>query len=150
MLPGADRADRRKDPNASLRAVRENELQMSRQEFAKLIVKTSEERGEAVACAPRLVAAWEDGDVSLPRPVYRRILTRVFTERTGRRLRSATGHLTIAAGWLSYDSGRPADARSLYNDALAAARIAHDPGPLRGTPSAASRSWPRHQAVPVR
>ncbi|MFE9650607.1 hypothetical protein ACFYO0_42255 [Streptomyces sp. NPDC006365] len=253
-------ADRRKDPNASLRAVRENELQMSRQEFAKLIVKTSEEMGEAVACAPRLVAAWEDGDVSLPRPVYRRILTRltgrtmdelgfhlssparqvasaavangpeqeqavdrrafvtddagaslsliliepaadkpprrigvsdvravdqavskiythdhdygsvvlrrsasqalhtayqwlntrVFTERTGRRLRSATGHLTIAAGWLSYDSGRPADARSLYNEALAAARIAHDPGPLRGTPSAASRSWPRHQAVPVR
>lgn len=36
--------------------------------------------------------------------------------------------MTIAAGWLSYDSGRPADARSVYNEALAAARIAHDPG----------------------
>ncbi|WP_435208491.1 hypothetical protein [Streptomyces sp. bgisy034] len=231
-------ADRRKVPNASLRALRENELQMSRQEFAKLIMNTSEEMGEAVACAPRLVAAWEDGDVSLPRPVYRRILTRLtgrtmgelgfhlssparpvasaavangaeeeqvvdrrafvmdgagaalsllpvgpaadepqrrigvgdvravdravsqiyahdhdngsaalrrgasealhtayhwlqestYTERAGRRLRSATGHLSIAAGWLSYDSGRPADARSLYNEALAAARIADDPG----------------------
>lgn len=52
----------------------------------------------------------------------------MFTERTGRRLRSATGRLTIAAGWLSYDSGRPADARSLYNETLAAARIAYAPG----------------------
>ncbi|MZG18556.1 hypothetical protein GTY44_34600 [Streptomyces sp. SID5914] len=231
-------ADRRKIPNAPLRAVRENEFQMSRQEFAKLIVTTGGEMGEAVACTSRLVAAWEDGDVSLPRAVYRRILTRLtgrtmgalgfhvssparpvaslslahgpeqeqvvdrrafvmdgagaalslipigptadkpqrrigvsdvrtvnravsqiyahdhdhgsaalrrsasealhtayhwlqegtYTERTGRRLRSATGHLSIAAGWLSYDSGRPADARSLYNEALAAARIADEPG----------------------
>jgi hypothetical protein len=52
----------------------------------------------------------------------------VFTERSGRRLPSATGHLTIAAGWLSHDSGRPADTRSLYNEALAATRIAYDPG----------------------
>jgi hypothetical protein len=52
----------------------------------------------------------------------------VFTRRPGRRLRSATGHLTIAAGWPSYDSGRPANTRSLYNEALAAARIAYDPG----------------------
>ncbi|WP_338684007.1 hypothetical protein QD712_26035 [Streptomyces acidiscabies] len=44
----------------------------------------------------------------------------------GRCLRSATGHLSIAVGWLSYDSGRPADARSLYNEALAAARMADD------------------------
>ncbi len=230
-------ADRRKIPNTVLRAVREDELQMSRQEFAKLIVKTGEEMGEAVACTSRLVAAWEDGDVRLPRAVYRRILKRLtgrtmgelgfrlssparpvasavsadvaeeehgvdrrafvvdgagaalsliplgaamenqpgrigvgdvravdravsqiyahdhdhgsvalrrgasealhtayqwlqegtYTERTGRRLRSATGHLSIAAGWLSYDSGRPADARSLYGEALAAARIADDP-----------------------
>ncbi|WP_050374690.1 hypothetical protein [Streptomyces acidiscabies] len=49
-----------------------------------------------------------------------------FTDRMGRRLRSATGHLSIAVGWLSYDSGRPADARSLYNEALAAARMADD------------------------
>ncbi|MGW2937140.1 hypothetical protein ACWDA7_36090, partial [Streptomyces sp. NPDC001156] len=44
-----------------------------------------------------------------------------LTDRTERQLRSATGHLSIAAGWLSYDSGRPADARSLYGEALAAA-----------------------------
>jgi hypothetical protein len=238
MLPGADMADRCKIPNAVLRAAREDEFQMSRQEFAKLIVTTGEEMGEVVACTPRLVAAWEDGDVQAPRAVYRRILTRLtgrtmgelgfrlsgpmrpvwstdwadgpeqeqvavdrrafgingagaalsfiplgvarenppgrigvgdvravdravsmiyahdhdhgsaavrrdaskalhiayqwlhegtYTERTGRRLRSATGHLSIAAGWLAYDSGRPADARSLYNEALAAARIADNP-----------------------
>lgn len=51
-----------------------------------------------------------------------------YTEKTGRRLRTATGHLSIAAGWLSYDSGRAADARSLYGEALASARIADDPG----------------------
>ncbi|MFD5696552.1 hypothetical protein [Streptomyces lasiicapitis] len=51
-----------------------------------------------------------------------------YTQRTGQRLRSATGFLIIAAGWLSYDSGRVADARSLYGEALAAARIAADPG----------------------
>jgi hypothetical protein len=226
----------RKIPNARLRAVREGEFQMSRHEFAKLVVTTGESMGEAVGCAARLVAAWEDGDVRLPRAVYRRILTRMtgrtmrdlgfsvqnvhaaapaaatrsegeepmdrrslladgagaalsltlfaaapdrapgrigagdvrtvdravrilyahdhnhgsaalrrdasralhtayqwlhngtYTDKTGKRLRSATGHLSIAAGWLSYDSGRPADARSLYNEALAAARIAGDPG----------------------
>ncbi|MDX3519114.1 hypothetical protein [Streptomyces scabiei] len=80
---------------------------------------------------------------------YQWLNMQVFTERAGRRLRSATGHPTIAAGWLSYDSGRPADARSLYNEALAAARSPTTRA-LRGTPSAASRSWPRHQAVPVR
>jgi tetratricopeptide (TPR) repeat protein len=50
-----------------------------------------------------------------------------YTEVVGTGLRSATGHLSIAAGWLSYDSGRPADARSYYGEALAAARIAVDP-----------------------
>ncbi|MFD0432136.1 hypothetical protein ACFQ60_47715 [Streptomyces zhihengii] len=49
-----------------------------------------------------------------------------YTDRTGTRLRTATGNLSIAAGWLSYDSGRPADAHSLYGEALAAARIAAD------------------------
>ncbi|GGV51090.1 hypothetical protein [Streptomyces spectabilis] len=43
------------------------------------------------------------------------------------KLRSATGALSIAAGWLSYDSGRAGDAHSLYGEALAAARIADDP-----------------------
>lgn len=227
-------ADRPRSSNAPLRAVREGEFQMSRQEFAKLIVTTGEEMGEAVGCTARLVAAWEDGEVQLPRAVYRRILTRLtgrplrdlgfrldtpalppapattaqddavdrrafladgasvalallplgaasdtvpgrigageiravdcavttiyahdhnhgsaalrrdasralhtayqwlqegtYTDRNGKWLRSATGHLSIAAGWLSYDSGRAADARSLYGEALAAARIAEDPG----------------------
>lgn len=233
-------ADRRKIPNPRLRAVREGDFQMSRQEFAHLIVATGEEIGEVVACSSRLVAAWEDGEVRLPRGVYRRILTRLtgrtmqdlgfrletpiqrvaspvthtgakqrnpvdrrgfltdsagaalsllplafsesaknpqgrigegdvqrlrravstiyahdhdhgssallrgeagtalntaynwlqsgsFTDTTGRSLRSTTGHLSIAAGWLSYDSGRAADARSLYSEALAAARLADDP-----------------------
>lgn len=230
-------ADRPPSPNVRLRAVRELEFQMSRQEFAKLVVTTGRAMGEHVGCSSRLVAAWEDGDVGCPRGVYRRILTKLtgrsmsqlgfrpttafprqpgaaayepeqdgpvdrreflrdgagaalglarlgplpekgtgrigiadvravsqavttlyshdqdhgsaalrrdastalhtayqwlhdgsFTDRTGKRLRSATGHLSIAAGWLSYDSGRAADARSLYGEALAAARIAEDPG----------------------
>ena len=226
-------ADRPRSPNAQLRAVREGQFQMSRQEFAKLIVTTGEEMGEAVGCTSRLVAAWEDGEVQLPRAVYRRVLTTMtgrplrdlgfrlnspapattrhgaeledpdrrafladsagvalallprrtapdktpgrigagdvraldsavttlyahdqdhgsaalrrdasralhtayqwlqdgtYTDQTGQWLRSATGHLSIAAGWLSYDSGRAADARSLYGEALAAARIAEDPG----------------------
>lgn len=226
-------------PNTRLRAVREGEFQMSRQEFARLIVDTGKGMGEYVGCTARLVAAWEDGEVACPRAVYRRILTKLtgrspadlgfrltapalpatsarrtltpgqqedpvdrraflvdgvgtalslvprgsdldkipgrigasdvrsidravstiyahdhdygsaalrrdascalhsayrwlqegtYTEKTGRRLRSATGHLSIAAGWLSFDSGHPADARSLYNEALAAARIADDAG----------------------
>ncbi|MFE2046008.1 hypothetical protein ACFXAZ_34840 [Streptomyces sp. NPDC059477] len=221
-------ADRPRVPNPQLRAVREREFQMSRQEFARLIVTTGAEMGETVGCTSRLVAAWEDGEVQLPRAVYRRILTRLtggrapealgfhlpgtgappavrepkdtadhrddgpaaedgpalallpqrgvpgrigtvevraldhavttiyahdhdhgsaalrrdaaralhtayqwlkdgaLTDETGRRLRSATGHLAIAAGWLSYDSGRPADARTLYAEALAAARLADD------------------------
>ena len=50
-----------------------------------------------------------------------------FTEATGRLLRSATGLLSIASGWLSYDSGQHSDARSLYSEALSAARLAQDP-----------------------
>ncbi|WP_200307656.1 hypothetical protein [Streptomyces adelaidensis] len=231
-------ADHRHSPTVQLRAVREDEFQMSRQEFAKLIVKTGTEMGEAVGCNARLVAAWEDGEVGLPRAVYRRILTRMtggrsmaelgfrvaapatarsvpsatttygleeegdpverraflldgacavlalplgsdkrapgrigasevravskavtrlyahdhdhgsaplrtaatealhtayqwlqsgtYTEKTGRKLRSATGALSIAAGWLAFDSGRAGDAHSLYGEALAAARIADD------------------------
>ncbi|WP_086796913.1 hypothetical protein [Streptomyces caniscabiei] len=230
--------DHRPTPNRLLRAVREQELHLSRSEFARRVIATGQTMRETVGCTARLVAAWEDGDVLLPRPVYRRILTALtgrslselgfrpstpapsaapavathgpsaedpvkrrafladgagaalsllaladepaarpgrigagevhridravatiyahdhdhgsgsgrlrrdasealhtvygwlhegtFTERTGRRLRSATGHLSIAAGWLSYDSGRPADARSLYSEALAAARMADD------------------------
>ncbi|MFD4522799.1 hypothetical protein ACFWP7_02435 [Streptomyces sp. NPDC058470] len=229
-------ADRRKTPNPRLRAVHEVQFQMSRGEFAALVVVTGGELGEAVACTARLVAAWEDGEVELPRPVYQRILTRMtgctmgdlgfrhrtpvrsaasaatvngsderedhverraflvdgagvvlglpfgaeeqaagkigtaqvravtkavstlythdhdhgsaplrnaasealhtaymwlqsgtYTSRTEAKLRSATGALSIAAGWLSFDSGRAGDAHSLYGEALAAARIADDP-----------------------
>lgn len=229
-------ADHRKPtPNARLRAVRELEFQMSRQEFAKKVNKVGEGMGENVACGSRLVAAWEDGKVACPRAVYQRILTKMtngrsmadlgfrlaapalsvlpaagpygteeegdpverraflldaavlalplgaekraqgkigaaevwavtkavtklythdhdhgsaplrqaaaealhtayqwlqsgtYTSRTEAKLRSATGALSIAAGWLSYDSGRAGDAHSLYGEALAAARIADDP-----------------------
>jgi hypothetical protein len=37
-----------------------------------------------------------------------------FTATTERQLQSATGHLAVAAGWLSLDSGLHGDARSLY------------------------------------
>ncbi|MFE9851440.1 hypothetical protein ACFYPN_21980 [Streptomyces sp. NPDC005576] len=227
-------------PNTRLRAVRELEFQMSRSEFAKKVKETGKAMGENVACGPRLVADWEDGNVLCPRAVYQRILTKMthgrsmtdlgftlpappardarsgpsltgayerpdepapadrraflldgaaallalplttgpapgkigirevravtaavttlyahdhdhgsaplrhaasqalhtayqwlqsgtYTSSTETKLRTATGALSIAAGWLSYDSGRSADAHSLYGEALAAARIADDP-----------------------
>ncbi|WP_329266784.1 hypothetical protein [Streptomyces sp. NBC_01451] len=229
-------ADRRKPvPNTRLRAVRELEFQMSRDEFAKKVNKVGMAMGENVACGSRLVADWEDGRVACPRAVYQRILTTMtggrsmadlgfrlpapalpvlpaarpyglqedsverraflfdgagvilalplgadrqasgkigasevravkaavttlyahdhdhgsaplrqaasealhtayqwlqsgtYTSRTESKLRSATGALSIAAGWLFYDSGRAGDAHSLYGEALAAARIADDP-----------------------
>ncbi|MEJ8631943.1 hypothetical protein [Streptomyces sp. MS2.AVA.5] len=64
-------------PNTQLRAVRELDLQMSRTEFARLIIATGADMGEHVGCTARLVAAWEDGDVDCPRAVYRRILSRL-------------------------------------------------------------------------
>jgi hypothetical protein len=51
-----------------------------------------------------------------------------LTAATERQLQSATGHLAVAAGWLCLDSGLHGDARSLYTEALAAARMAEDPG----------------------
>lgn len=230
-------------PNPVIRKVRESQFRMSREEFARHINTTAAAMGENTGCTARLVAAWERGEVSRPRPVYERALheltgrsladlgfaprrttaatapvalvkvqqphtrkaddtelerrsflldgagsvtgvalghhwpdtagrrmgmrevrsvvastqalyTRdhdhgsaalrneaakalhssyewlnqgLFTQATGRLLRSATGALSIAAGWLSYDSGLHADARSLYNEALAAARLAQDP-----------------------
>ncbi|MEU2076599.1 hypothetical protein [Streptomyces sp. NPDC013489] len=58
---------------------------------------------------------------------YQWLQSGTYTSRTEAKLRSATGALSIAAGWLSYDSGRAGDAHSLYGEALAAARIADDP-----------------------
>ncbi|MFC8452150.1 hypothetical protein [Kitasatospora sp. NPDC057223] len=51
-----------------------------------------------------------------------------YSEELGHRLHTATGMLSVAAGWLALDAGRPADARSLYTEALASARQADDPG----------------------
>ncbi|MDI5969911.1 hypothetical protein POF50_011280 [Streptomyces sp. SL13] len=51
-----------------------------------------------------------------------------YDETTGRRLHTATGMLSVAAGWLALDSGRTADARSLYTEALVSARQADDSG----------------------
>ncbi|MEK8175009.1 hypothetical protein NKH77_55900 [Streptomyces sp. M19] len=58
---------------------------------------------------------------------YQWLQSGTYTSRTEAKLRSATGGLAVAAGWLSYDSGRAGDAHSLYGEALAAARIASDP-----------------------
>ncbi|MFK4070435.1 hypothetical protein [Streptomyces sp. NPDC029674] len=58
---------------------------------------------------------------------YQWLQSGTYTSRTEAKLRSATGGLAVAAGWLSYDSGRAGDAHSLYGEALAAARIAGDP-----------------------
>ncbi|WP_407566594.1 tetratricopeptide repeat protein [Streptomyces sp. 184] len=43
------------------------------------------------------------------------------------RLHAAAGELAISVGWLAHDSGRYADARSHYAEALATARLADDP-----------------------
>ncbi|MFJ2263049.1 hypothetical protein ACIOKD_32895 [Streptomyces sp. NPDC087844] len=58
---------------------------------------------------------------------YQWLQTGTYTSGTESKLRSATGALAIAAGWLSFDSGRTSDAHSLYGEAFAAARIADDP-----------------------
>ncbi|MDX3025372.1 hypothetical protein [Streptomyces acidiscabies] len=57
---------------------------------------------------------------------YQWLQNGTYSTKTEGKLRSAVGALSIAAGWLSYDSGRPGDARSLYGEALAASRIADD------------------------
>ncbi|MEU4118954.1 hypothetical protein AB0F71_31230 [Kitasatospora sp. NPDC028055] len=51
-----------------------------------------------------------------------------YNEGLGRELHTATGMLSVAAGWLALDAGRTKDARSLYTEALASARHADDPG----------------------
>ncbi|AKH82583.1 C1 regulatory protein [Streptomyces sp. CNQ-509] len=43
------------------------------------------------------------------------------------RLHAAAGELALSVGWLAHDSGRYADARSHYAEALATARLADDP-----------------------
>lgn len=48
-------------------------------------------------------------------------------QATNDRLRNGAGELAISVGWLAHDSGRFADARSHYAEALATARMADDP-----------------------
>ncbi|MFE5709675.1 hypothetical protein ACFQ7J_02440 [Streptomyces sp. NPDC056501] len=72
-----------------------------------------------------------------------------YREPMGSRLHTATGNLSVAAGWLALDSGRPHDARSLYTEALASARHADDL-PWRPTRSPACPSSPTRPAAPAR
>jgi tetratricopeptide (TPR) repeat protein len=48
-------------------------------------------------------------------------------QSTADRLHAGAGELAISVGWLAHDSGRFADARSHYAEALATARVAGDP-----------------------
>ncbi|MFJ3792103.1 tetratricopeptide repeat protein [Kitasatospora sp. NPDC090091] len=49
-----------------------------------------------------------------------------YGPETERRLQTGAGELAISVGWLAHDSNRLADARSLYAEALATARMAGD------------------------
>ncbi|GAA1399157.1 hypothetical protein GCM10009639_38450 [Kitasatospora putterlickiae] len=51
-----------------------------------------------------------------------------YSADVGRQLHTATGMLSVVAGWIALDAGRTKDARSLYTEALASARHADDPG----------------------
>lgn len=119
-------ADHRNPPNLQLRALRENELQMSRAEFAKLVVDTGTEMGETAGCTARLVAAWEDGDVDCPRSNYRRILTQL-TGRTmhelGFQRPSSALVRQLSAGTYGPDrqEGDPVDRRAFLADSAGAA-----------------------------
>ncbi|MFF1902449.1 tetratricopeptide repeat protein [Kitasatospora sp. NPDC058218] len=49
-----------------------------------------------------------------------------YSAETERRLQAGAGELAISVGWLAHDSNRLTDARSLYAEALATARMASD------------------------
>ncbi|MER7750978.1 tetratricopeptide repeat protein [Kitasatospora sp. NPDC097643] len=49
-----------------------------------------------------------------------------YSTETERRLQAGAGELAISVGWLAHDSNRLGDARSLYAEALATARMAGD------------------------
>lgn len=49
-----------------------------------------------------------------------------YSAETERRLQAGAGELAISVGWLAHDSNRLAEARSLYAEALATARMAGD------------------------
>lgn len=69
---GRDVADRA--PNIALRRIREHERHETRSEFAEALAQMAREMGESVHPSERYVARLEDGDISCPRPAYRRAL----------------------------------------------------------------------------
>jgi tetratricopeptide (TPR) repeat protein len=61
------------------------------------------------------------------RSAYRLLDEGVYSPSVAAGLYSGAGELAISVGWLAHDSGRFADARSYYAEALATARMAGDP-----------------------
>ncbi|KJY43533.1 hypothetical protein VR41_02815 [Streptomyces sp. NRRL B-1568] len=61
------------------------------------------------------------------RAAYDLLDAQVRRQSVADRLHSGAGELSISVGWLAHDSGRYADARSHYAEALATARVAGDP-----------------------
>ena len=62
------------------------------------------------------------------RTAYQLLNCGSYARGVEQRLQSGAGELAISVGWLAHDSGRLADARSFYAEALATARMADAPG----------------------
>ncbi|MEV5505250.1 transcriptional regulator [Streptomyces orinoci] len=62
------------------------------------------------------------------RAAYELLDAGIRRQEVADRLHIGAGELAISVGWLAHDSGRPADARSHYAEALATARVAGDAG----------------------
>lgn len=60
-----------------LEIFRENELQLSRAEFAALLNRTGGEMKINVSCGERLITRWEQGEVKTPTAAYKRLLRAV-------------------------------------------------------------------------
>ncbi|WP_037605289.1 hypothetical protein [Streptacidiphilus rugosus] len=60
------------------------------------------------------------------RSTYQLLNCGTYTAAVEQRLQAWAGELAISVGWLAHDSGRLAEARSLYAEALATARMAGD------------------------
>jgi hypothetical protein len=60
------------------------------------------------------------------RSAYQLLNCGTYTAAVEQRLQASAGELAISVGWLAHDSGRLAEARSLYAEALATARMAGD------------------------
>jgi hypothetical protein len=60
------------------------------------------------------------------RSAYQLLNCGTYSARVEQRLQASAGELAISVGWLAHDSGRLAEARSLYAEALATARMAGD------------------------